>query len=99
MATVLSEAYSEAGMPGFWRKFADFAAALAEQRTITTVFAASIYASIEEKDRAFYWLETAFEERSSALSHIKADPRYEILHSDSRFSELLQRMGLNQQPQ
>jgi len=94
MIAALQRAYDQSGMNGFWRSFADFVHELWERRMINPVFISAIYASLEERDAAFEWIERAFSERTPALSHIKADPRFENLRADSRFSQLLGRMGL-----
>ena len=48
------------------------------------------------KDQAFVWLDKAYEERSSSLTALKVDPELDSLRSDSRFAELLRRIGLPQ---
>jgi TolB-like protein/Flp pilus assembly protein TadD len=56
---------------------------------------ATIYAGLGEKDKAFEFLEKAFQERSLEISwHIKADLRIDNLRSDPRFQNLLRRIGL-----
>jgi TolB-like protein/DNA-binding winged helix-turn-helix (wHTH) protein/Flp pilus assembly protein TadD len=55
---------------------------------------ATIYAGLGEKDRAFEFLERAYQERSLDISwHLKADLRIDNLRSDPRFHLLLQRVG------
>ena len=53
-----------------------------------------IYTGLGDKDQAFDWLEKAYTERSSSMICLKADPRLDPLRSDSRYSELLSRVGL-----
>jgi TolB-like protein/Tfp pilus assembly protein PilF len=55
---------------------------------------AAIHLGLEDKNRAFEWLEKAYRERSSLLVHIKWDPRFDSLRSDPRFQDLLRRVGL-----
>ncbi len=56
---------------------------------------ATIYAGLGNKDRAFEYLEKAYDERSSDLSYfLKADLRMDTLRSDQRFQNLAKRMGL-----
>ena len=55
---------------------------------------ALIYVGLGETDRAFEWLEKAYEERSSPLRHLKVDPLFDKLRSDPRFTVILRRMGL-----
>jgi hypothetical protein len=45
-------------------------------------------------DRAFEWLEKAFEARSWELPLLKVDPIFEPVRADRRFPPLLDRLGL-----
>ncbi len=57
---------------------------------------ATVYAGLGHKDKAFAYLDQAFQQRSSDLSwYIKADLRMDNLRSDPRFNELLRRIHLN----
>ena len=56
---------------------------------------AEAYASLGEKDKAFLWLERAYEEHASLL-FIKTLPDLDNLRSDARYADLLRRMGLPQ---
>ena len=55
---------------------------------------ARIYVGLDNKEEAFKWLEKAFEERSDRLTRLKVDPTFDKLRSDSRFTDLLHRVGL-----
>src|SRR5215469_9319064 len=60
---------------------------------------AVIYAAVGEKDKAFYWLDQAYEHREKVshdfgLQILKVDPLLAPLHSDPRFAQLLRRIGL-----
>jgi TolB-like protein/DNA-binding winged helix-turn-helix (wHTH) protein len=60
---------------------------------------AQIYAGLGDKDRALYWLSEGVSHRHMAISdpvlvYVKIDPAFEPLRSDSRFENLLGRMGL-----
>ncbi len=54
-----------------------------------------IYVGLGEKDKAFEWLEKAYEDRSigSSFAGIKVDPVFDPLRSDPRFADLLRRMN------
>src|SRR5262249_49102510 len=56
---------------------------------------AMIYSALGEKDQAFKWLTTAYEQRDSDIIYLKADPRLDGLRYDRRYSELLRRLVLN----
>ena len=52
------------------------------------------YAAVGDLDRAFESLERAFQARSAGLIYLHLDPGYEPLSNDSRFGELVRRIGL-----
>jgi tetratricopeptide (TPR) repeat protein len=54
--------------------------------------AALVYAGLGEKDRAFEWLERAYEVHDGDMSFLKVDPPLDPLRSDQRFQDLLRRM-------
>jgi tetratricopeptide (TPR) repeat protein len=54
---------------------------------------AVIYAGLEEKEQALFWLTKAYEERCF-VTYIKVDPIFEFLRNDSRFKVLLEKIGL-----
>ncbi len=55
---------------------------------------ATVYAGLGDKDRAFEFLERAYNERSADLSYfLKADLRIDTLRTDPRFQDLVNRMG------
>ena len=56
---------------------------------------AILYARLGDKDKAFYWLERAYEEREGQiLAQLKVEPAFDGLRGDPRYAELLRKMGL-----
>jgi TolB-like protein/Tfp pilus assembly protein PilF len=55
---------------------------------------ALVYAGLGEKDEAFAWLEKSFAARDKGLTYLKIDPCLDPLRSDSRFQDLVRRVGL-----
>ncbi|MBI3950869.1 MAG: tetratricopeptide repeat protein [Acidobacteria bacterium] len=55
---------------------------------------ALVYTGLGEKDQAFDWLEKAYENRCGWLAWLRVDPKLDSLRSDSRFADLLRRVGL-----
>ena len=55
---------------------------------------AVVYAGFDDKDKAFAWLEKAFDYRSFFLSGLRMEPLLEPLHDDPRWDDLLRRVGL-----
>ena len=54
---------------------------------------AVIHLGLGERDKAFAWLEKAFQERDVRLSFMKVDPKWYPWRNDPRFSAILQRLG------
>lgn len=66
----------------------------ARHRYVSPYDIATIYAGLDDREQALAWLEKAFEERSGWLAWwLKVEPKFDILHSDPRFQNLLQRVG------
>jgi len=53
------------------------------------------YLGLGDNDEAFAWFERAFEEQSNILIYIKVFPLYDPLRGDSRFQDLVRRVGLD----
>jgi TolB-like protein/DNA-binding winged helix-turn-helix (wHTH) protein/Flp pilus assembly protein TadD len=67
---------------------------LNETRYVTPAALANTYIGLGDKDRAFLWLERAYEERSNFIAFLKVFPIVDPLRSDPRFDSLLERTGL-----
>jgi TolB-like protein len=57
---------------------------------------AQLYAELGDKDQAFRWLNTAYQERDGNLYSLKTDFLLDPLRSDPRFAELMNKVGLPQ---
>jgi serine/threonine-protein kinase len=90
----LGHAYAVSGKRDKARQVIDELKQLSTRRYIDPALIAVIYAGLGEKDEAFRWLEKAYEDRSSWLVHAKAEPGFDPLRSDLRFTDLLRRVGL-----
>jgi TolB-like protein/Flp pilus assembly protein TadD len=67
-----------------------------KRREATGLLVAYVYVALGDKDQAFAWLEKDFQEQSGRLPQIAHFPMWENLRDDSRFQDLLRRMGLPQ---
>ena len=54
------------------------------------------YADLGDKEQAFQWLNTAYQERDSSLIRLKTFPAFDPIRSDPRFAELVRKVGLPQ---
>lgn len=65
-----------------------------EKRRYVSRFAhVFIYAGLGDKDKAFEWLEKAYQERSDSLAWFRFDPESKGLQSDPRFAALMRKVG------
>jgi TolB-like protein/DNA-binding winged helix-turn-helix (wHTH) protein/tetratricopeptide (TPR) repeat protein len=68
---------------------------LSKQKYVSPIWRVKIYAGLEEKDKAFEWLEKAYEDHSIvSVGYIKTNPMFDPLRSDPRFADLLRRTNL-----
>lgn len=94
MKAALGHAYALSGRQEEAEKVLDELNYLSKQKYVSPADIALIYVALNRKNEAFQWLEKAYEERSSTLVYLKVDPAFDDLRSDSRFSDLLRRVGL-----
>ncbi len=87
-------AYAKSGRRREAEQYLDRFRELAKTRYVRTVFTASIYAALGDKDKAFAELEKSFENKDCFLPRIKLDPFMDSLRNDPRYKDLLKRMGL-----
>jgi eukaryotic-like serine/threonine-protein kinase len=66
----------------------------AKQKYVTPYYFALVYAGLGEKDRAFEQLNQALLQREGRMTLIKVDPLMDELRQDSRFSDLLRLVNL-----
>lgn len=92
----LGHAYAVAGRQQEALKIMDELKRLSKESYISPYDVAMIYVGLGQNDQAFEWLQKAYEERSDWMRYLKVDPRSDPLRSDSRFTELVRRVGLPQ---
>jgi serine/threonine-protein kinase len=87
---ILEDAFTTGGWSGFWRKqLQDW-----EENSLPSFLVAQGYALIGDKEKAFVWLEKAYQERVDLLVWLNVDPGFDSLRPDPRFESLVQRVGL-----
>lgn len=90
--TSLGRAYAVTGKKHEARKIIEELEIRAKQRNISAYQMALIHLGLDEKDQALGALEKAFQERSTLLTYLSMDPRFDPLRTDPRFRDLLRRM-------
>jgi tetratricopeptide (TPR) repeat protein len=66
---------------------------LRAKRYVDAYLIGQVYAGLGEIEKAFEWLNTAYEEHAGQMIFIKVDPWIENLRSDPRYKELLKKTG------
>jgi eukaryotic-like serine/threonine-protein kinase len=61
---------------------------------VPAVMIAYAYGAIGDKDKAFQWLNRAFDDRSNWMVYLNIDPALDPLRTDPRLAQLIQRVGL-----
>jgi serine/threonine protein kinase/Tfp pilus assembly protein PilF len=92
ISAALGKAYVTAGWEGVLKKEVEIYQVPGKNYDPPSV--ASAYAELGDKEKAFYWLNKAYDEHE--LLFIKTEPVYSGLHSDPRYADLMRRMGLPQ---
>jgi TolB-like protein/DNA-binding winged helix-turn-helix (wHTH) protein/Flp pilus assembly protein TadD len=73
---------------------AALASLIAKHHTDSAYQIAEVYAFRGEADKAFEWLERAYEQRDAGLPEIMTDPLFKNLRRHSRYTELLKKMHM-----
>ena len=94
LLSVLGHGYAVSGRTQEAMKVYDELGEMEKKSYVPSYHFALIHAGLGNKDRAFEWLERAYEERSVYLVFLNADPRLDGLRPDPRFADLLRRVGL-----
>ena len=88
--------YPKSGFRGAMKRVVALEEEQANRIYVDPAWVATGYALLEEKERAFAFLEKAYAEKSSFLPNIKCIRDFDSLRSDPRYADLLKRMGLPQ---
>lgn len=90
----LGRAYAVAGMKDKAGKVLIDLERLARQRYVPSYAVGKVYAALGDEHSAFEHLHKACDERDIWLCLINIDPELEHLRSESRFADLVRRVGL-----
>jgi eukaryotic-like serine/threonine-protein kinase len=63
---------------------------------VSPFYIAGIHSTLGEQDRAFEWLEKAYQVRDDELTWVNDDRVFDSIRSDPRYADLLRRIGLPQ---
>ena len=95
-AAALEQGFHSAGWKGALTKGIEVRQAQRKTGYSSAYDIATLYADLGDRDQAFHWLNTAYQERDFSLFGLKTDFLLDPLHSDPRFAELVRKVGLPQ---
>jgi hypothetical protein len=95
-ASALERGFRAAGWKGALIKGIEIRLAQRETSYFSPLHIADLYAELGDKDQAFRWLSTAYQERDWWLEGLQTDFSFDPLRSDPRFAELVRKVGLPQ---
>jgi TolB-like protein/tetratricopeptide (TPR) repeat protein len=94
MRAALAQTFATAGAAREAITILDDLQKLAKERYVAPHFFAGIYVGLGEHDRAIEYLEKSHAEHCHWLIYLHIDPSLDDLRNDSRFQDLLRRVGL-----
>ncbi len=95
-AAALERGFRSAGWKGALTKGIETRIAQRTAGYISAYNIAALYADLGDKDQAFRWLNTAYQERNPDMEGLKTDFLLDPMRSDPRFAELVRKVGLPQ---
>jgi len=96
-AAALDAGFRSGGWPGALHKAIEVSLAQRKAKTdyVSPYAIAELYADSGDKDHAFEWLNTAYEEHDG-LQALRTDFTFDSLRSDPRYTDLVRKIGLPQ---
>src|SRR5262249_31285316 len=94
IAALLCHAYATSGRKEQAQRLLPDLIQQANQVNLDPVQVGLIYSALGDKDRAFLWLEKAYQIRSENLLFLKLDPKFDSIRPDTRYADLLRRLKL-----
>ena len=95
-ASALEQGFRSAGWNGALAKGIEARQAQRKKGYSSAYNIAALYADLGDKDQAFRWLNTAYQERDWWLEGLKTYFPLDPIRSDPRFAELVRKVGLPQ---
>ena len=90
----LAYAYAVSGKKAAAQRVLEELNERAKREYISPYFIATIYTGLGKKNEAFEWLQKAYDDRADGLVYLAVEPKFDSLHADARFHDLLRRMNL-----
>src|SRR5437870_4572932 len=93
---LLGYGYAVTGRPADALKVLQRFDEMEKHRYVSRAARVYVYAGLGDKDKAFEWLEKAYQERSDALAWFRQEPESKSLRTDPRFAALMRKIGFTE---
>jgi serine/threonine protein kinase/tetratricopeptide (TPR) repeat protein len=94
--SAMEQGFHSAGWKGALTKGIEVRLAQRKAGSLSAYWIAIMYSDLGDKDQAFRWLNTAYQERDLYLLKLKTDFLLDPIRSDPRFAGLVHKVGLPQ---
>jgi len=94
--TMLKKAFSTQGREAFWREYLSQLTQESKEHYVPQTAIAAVQVRLGKHNQAFDALEKAVKEKDGGLVGLKVEPVFEPLRPNTKFVELLRRVGLAQ---
>ena len=95
LAASIEEDFTKSGYKGVLQSWLEGLTELSKHSYVSSYSIAESYMRMDQKQKAFEWLEKAYEEHDSGLVSLAVEPMFENIRPDPRFKEILRRMKLS----
>jgi TolB-like protein/Tfp pilus assembly protein PilF len=95
LAASIAEDFSKSGYKGVQQSWLDGLTEISKHGYVSSYSIAEGYMRLGQKNKAFEWLEKAYQEHDSGLVSIAVEPMFDPVRSDPRFKDIVRRMKLS----
>ena len=95
LAASIEEDFIKSGYKGVLQSWLGGLTEMSKHEYVSSYSIAQAYMRIGEKEKAFEWLQKAYEEHDSGLVSVAVEPMFESVRPDPRFRDLLKHMRLS----
>jgi len=95
LAASIEEDFTKSGYKGVLQSWLEGLTELSKHSYVSSYSIAESYMRMDQRQKAFEWLEKAYDEHDSGLVSLAVEPMFENIRPDPRFKEILRRMKLS----
>jgi len=94
LAASIEEDFNKFGYKGVLQSWLEGLTELSKHSYVSSYSIAESYMRVGERQKAFEWLEKAYEEHDSGLVSVAVEPMFEPIRTDPRFKDIVRRLKL-----